>query len=190
LAPKNPDTSARRPRDPQRKDRIAQAAVDVVATRGVERLTHRDVAQAAGVPVGSTTYYFATRDDLIEAALRISADHTHRRLREWGQGITSIEDVAPALADLVVAYTGPDRTYAVVSYELYTATIRRPWLTDVAMDWAWVMQELLEPLTDSVTAEALAVALDGALLRGLIGPERRRDELEAVFARIVAGCGR
>jgi TetR/AcrR family transcriptional regulator, regulator of biofilm formation and stress response len=43
--------------DPERQQRIAEAAIQVVADRGVEGLTHRAVAAGAEVPLGSTTYY-------------------------------------------------------------------------------------------------------------------------------------
>jgi DNA-binding transcriptional regulator YbjK len=179
---------ARRSPDPNRREQIARAAIEVVGKRGVERLTHRDVAEAADVPVGSTTYYFKTRDDLLQAALEISAEVTNRRLRQWAANINGSEDLAEALADLVLSYTGPERDIAVVAYELYGAAIRRPQLRGIGMEWVAVMRELLEPLTDEITGEALSLALDGAMMRALIGPAPERSRLEAIFSRALAGA--
>jgi AcrR family transcriptional regulator len=45
------------------------AALEVVAAKGVEGLTHGAVAAVAGIPLGSTTYHFASLDDLLAAAI-------------------------------------------------------------------------------------------------------------------------
>ena len=39
---------------------------------GLAGLTHRAVADEAGVPLGSTTYYFADRNDLLVAAMHVA----------------------------------------------------------------------------------------------------------------------
>ena len=74
--------SAPRRKDPTRRERIARSAITVVAERGVERVTHRAVAAAAEVPLGSTTYHFATLDDLLADALKVAAADDVARLRE------------------------------------------------------------------------------------------------------------
>ena len=62
-------TKARRQPDPGRRDRLIDVAIDVIADRGVAGATHRAVAEAADVPLGSTTYYFSTLDDLHREAI-------------------------------------------------------------------------------------------------------------------------
>ena len=55
----------RRRRDPEaRRREIVTAAAELIVEIGVDALTHRKVAARAGVPLGSTTQYFATLDDL------------------------------------------------------------------------------------------------------------------------------
>lgn len=44
--------------DPERRQRIIDAAITVVGERGIAALSHRAVAAAADVPLGSTTYHF------------------------------------------------------------------------------------------------------------------------------------
>jgi len=53
-----------------RREVILDAALAVIAERGTEEVTHRSVAAEAGVPLGSTTYYFASRDELVREAFR------------------------------------------------------------------------------------------------------------------------
>jgi DNA-binding transcriptional regulator YbjK len=52
-----------------RREAIADAAVGVIADRGIRGLTHRAVDEAAGLPAGSTSYYFRTRTALLEAVV-------------------------------------------------------------------------------------------------------------------------
>ncbi len=47
--------------------RILDAAARLVVERGVDSITTRDIAQAAGVPVASLYQYFADRDDVLLA---------------------------------------------------------------------------------------------------------------------------
>lgn len=56
--------------DPERRQRIIDAAIRVVGERGIVGLSHRSVAVEADVPLGSTTYHFSTLDELLVAALR------------------------------------------------------------------------------------------------------------------------
>ncbi len=65
----------RRPRrtDPQRKERILDAAIAVLAAHGVAGTTHRLIAAQADVPLGSLTYHFDGLEDLrAQAFVRLS----------------------------------------------------------------------------------------------------------------------
>lgn len=54
---------------PDRRDLIADAVLDIVATDGIRALTHRAVDRHLDLPLGSTSYYFRTRRDLMAAAV-------------------------------------------------------------------------------------------------------------------------
>ncbi|ASR36249.1 hypothetical protein BAY61_15945 [Prauserella marina] len=49
----------------QRRDLLADASIGVLAAQGSHGLTHRAVDAAAGVPAGTTSRYFRTRQALI-----------------------------------------------------------------------------------------------------------------------------
>lgn len=68
-ARRRPPAQAAAPQLP-RREAILDAALEVIAERGTEEVTHRSVAARAGVPLGSTTYYFASRDELVREAFR------------------------------------------------------------------------------------------------------------------------
>ena len=50
------------------RDAILAATLEVIAQHGLDAVTHRRVADLAGVSPGSTTYHFASREELIRAA--------------------------------------------------------------------------------------------------------------------------
>lgn len=56
-------------RSRQRREALLEAAVDLFVEGGSRAVTHRAVAAAAGLPAATTTYYFATIDELLREAL-------------------------------------------------------------------------------------------------------------------------
>ena len=53
-----------------REQRLLDTAIDVLGTRGMRQLTHRAVDAAAGLPLGSTSNRFRTRESLLVGVLR------------------------------------------------------------------------------------------------------------------------
>lgn len=47
---------------------ILNASLDIIASQGVDRLTHRRIAKAAHISLSSTTYYFKSIDDILDHA--------------------------------------------------------------------------------------------------------------------------
>lgn len=92
--------------DPERKTRIAQAALDLVAEGGVRAATHRRIAARAGVPLGSVTYHYASMDHIIVAAFTLFGEQIDPR---YGLAITSAATQADARDVLVDAICGSRR---------------------------------------------------------------------------------
>jgi TetR/AcrR family transcriptional regulator, regulator of biofilm formation and stress response len=70
---------------PQRRRGSARSAIlaavlAVIAREGIDAVTHRRVAEGAGVSPGSTTHHFASREDLIRDAFRFYLDEADRVL--------------------------------------------------------------------------------------------------------------
>jgi TetR/AcrR family transcriptional regulator, regulator of biofilm formation and stress response len=172
--------------DRGRRERLVAATIAVIAERGIEGVTHRAVADAAGVPLGSTTYHLGGRDELLTAALRAAADAYNARLRGWFEALPADADLAAALAGLILDDTGAGRDRTVVECELYLAALRRPALRPAATAWLRDITELIAERTDPATARALAAALDGLLLEALIAdPPLTRADLVPVLRRVL-----
>jgi AcrR family transcriptional regulator len=68
----------------QRREQIAQAACVVVASHGFEQATVVRIARAAGYTTGMLPHYFASKQDIIRAALRLSLMRIESRLEDAG----------------------------------------------------------------------------------------------------------
>jgi AcrR family transcriptional regulator len=62
--------ASHRARGLARREALLRAAVEIVAERGVGGATHRAIAERAQVPPSTTTYFFASIDELILEALQ------------------------------------------------------------------------------------------------------------------------
>ncbi|EHN73710.1 TetR/AcrR family transcriptional regulator [Streptomyces coelicoflavus] len=154
--------------DPERRQRLIDAAIRVVGQKGIEGLSHRTVAAEADVPLGSTTYHFATLDDLMVAALR-QANEGFAKVVAAHPALSDPEADLPAeLARVLGEWLGGDRTGVELEYELYLAALRRPALRPVAAEWAEGVGALLAARTDPVTARALVAVIDGICLQVLL----------------------
>ncbi|MFJ7943583.1 TetR/AcrR family transcriptional regulator [Streptomyces sp. NPDC096354] len=154
--------------DPERRGRIIDAAIRVVGAKGIAGLSHRSVAAEADVPLGSTTYHFASLDDLLIAALRRSNENFARTMRESEALLAPDADLAEELARLLGEWFSGGRGRPELEYELYLAALRRPALRPVAAEWTDGTAELLAGRTDPATARALTALMDGICLQVLL----------------------
>lgn len=148
--------------DPERRQRIIDAAIRVVGAKGIAGLTHRSVAAEADVPLGSTTYHFTSLDDLLVAALRQANEAFVVPTPAPG------DDLAQSLSRLLGELLSEDRGRAELEYELYLAALRRPALRPVAAEWCESVAAALGERVDAVTARAVVAVMDGISLQVLL----------------------
>ncbi|MFJ5258890.1 TetR/AcrR family transcriptional regulator [Streptomyces sp. NPDC088387] len=181
--------------DPERRQRIIDAAIRVVGAKGIAGLSHRSAAAEADVPLGSTTYHFKTLDELLVAALRQANEGFAKAVAERGALADPATDLAAELAALLGEWLAGERTGVELEYELYLAALRRPALRPVAAEWGDGIAELLAHRTDPVTARAVVALMDGICLQVLLtdasyDEEYARDVLARVLAPGVGVTGR
>ncbi|RSS84033.1 TetR/AcrR family transcriptional regulator [Streptomyces sp. WAC06614] len=175
--------------DPGRRQRIIDAAIRVVGAKGIAGLSHRSVAAEADVPLGSTTYHFATLDELLVAALRQANEGFAAEVAAGLAGVGPDLDLPAALARLLGELFARDRGRAELEYELYLAALRRPALRPVAAEWCEAMARALADRTDLVTARALVAVMDGICLQVLL-TDAAYDEAytREVLTRVLRPC--
>lgn len=79
----------------ERRTRILEGAIEVIARYGLQKTTLEDIAQRAGIKPASVYYYFSSKEDLLAAVVRHQAEEIHERIR------TSIDRAASAEAKLI-----------------------------------------------------------------------------------------
>jgi DNA-binding transcriptional regulator YbjK len=163
--------------DESRRSRLADAAISTLAREGSRGLTHRAVDRTAGVPEGSTSYYFRTRLDLLRAIVRrMSAlDTASVPALDHPSG----EEFAAAFTDAVTGLLTDGRDRQLARYELVLEGTRRP--------------ELRRALEDN-TAPIHARLSEQLALLGVPDPGNRTRDLLALldgllFSRLTAADG-
>ncbi|MEU1169428.1 TetR/AcrR family transcriptional regulator [Streptomyces microflavus] len=177
--------------DPERRTRIIDAALRVIAADGIAGLSHRTVAAEADVPLGSTTYHFGSLDELLTAALRRSNENFAQALRD--SEVCAEEETGAGLADELTRVLGEwfagERGAIELEYELYLAALRRPALRPVAAEWTESAVEVLSARTDPATARALVALMDGVCLQVLLtGSAFDAAYTREMLTRVVDGC--
>lgn len=158
-------TDGRRARGQKRRTEIIDATLAVVHRDGAAGVTHRTVAKEADIPTSLSTYYFATLDELLVAALSSVADTYTARIR---QIIDAPGDKLRGLAELIVESGGTGRQRALAERELSTLAARRPALQPVARYWRESVAELAAELTDDPESVAALVAASDGLCTAIL----------------------
>ena len=116
------------PPNPERRAQILDAAIGILADEGVGGLTHRQVDDRAGVPAGTTSNYFRTRQALLEATAARTVDLHWQRVKFLQAAIgTLTRDGVKALLTRMIS--DPDeqaRRYTLARFELFMEGTRRP----------------------------------------------------------------
>jgi DNA-binding transcriptional regulator YbjK len=154
-----------------RRDAIADAAIHLVATRGLRGLTHRAVDTEAGLPPGSTSYYLRTRKALLDACVRrmLARDLTAQPSSP-SRGLE--EMLVGMVLDLV-----RDRTDDLVArYELSLEASRQPELREAIIQGGRQLRDGLTGLLEALgipdpeeAAWPVAAMLDGLMYDRVAG---------------------
>jgi DNA-binding transcriptional regulator YbjK len=179
----------------RRREELLRAALSVIGERGIGGATHRAIAEAAGVPVATTTYYFSSLDELLEEALRLFVREEVSTLA----GVTAaIEEAHGSASDVIRAVAAGLRdASSAAQFDLYVEASRRPALREVVLESLEAYRALASGLLRRLGARDVDVAapLVVALLDGLgmqhiaVGDAEREqrivDGLEALLRAFV-----
>lgn len=184
----------------QRRLEVLDAALKVIARDGIRAVTHRSVAAELGSSVRATTYYFASIDELIEAAFVHYVSRSLERFAEVEQwlptGPLSVDEAARALAVIVIGDLDADRDGLVAEYSVVLEIARRPALESIYADWQAALERLLVRYGEALgapfaqrKARITLATLRGLELEALSRPNQPVDaeEIEAIFAELLSG---
>jgi DNA-binding transcriptional regulator YbjK len=157
--------------DPDRRDRIIEAALDLIAAEGVAGTSHRKVAALADVPLGSMTYHFAGMDELLQEAftrfaMRIS-DRFERRMAK----ASSSDEVKEAVVEMILEDTYGDQNSLVLTLELYTLAARQPAFKHLTHDWMMRSRRAFERHIEPSVARQLDALVEGLSIHRAFEPQ-------------------
>ncbi|MFD9888418.1 TetR/AcrR family transcriptional regulator [Amycolatopsis sp. NPDC059027] len=175
--------AATTPKGERRRTALAEAAAELLAEGGFDAVRHRAVAERAGLPLASTTYYFDSLEDLVTTAVehhsRIELAAGRRRLEEMATRNRGVQATIELALDMLLGpATGDPETDAeavLLRYERLVATGRRKYLRPIMRTLSEQFKELLmetftrsgTPVTDA-ELEKLVALVDGAVVNALI----------------------
>ena len=118
------------PRGEARREAILRATLSVIAAHGTDGVTHRAVAAEAGVPLSATTYWFDSREELLEETLRFAAREETERLERIVLDLAprelTVRGWAEALSELLISEIEAEPERHMALYELGLEAARRP----------------------------------------------------------------
>lgn len=164
-------TVAKRRLDPDRRSRIIDAALDVIAEYGVAGTTHRKVAEAADVPLGSMSYHFSGMEELLVEAFRRLAATVSARFMELLVAARTPDEARQAVVAIITDASWTNTRHLLLSYELYAFGVRNPALQTVMRDWMEASRRALERHFDRDTARMLDALIEGLTIHRSVDPE-------------------
>ena len=197
----NVPNSGSDPRGAARRDAILRAAIELVGEQGPDALTHRAVAERAGVAVSATTYWFSSKEEIFREAVALAAGEEVERFERLVLDLAP-RHVAPAdwareVSAALAADVQSDPARPIALYEFLLEAARQPALREEVARWEPAQLRLAEaglraagsddPETD---AHVVVATITGLILGQLTTPrsdfERTilRPALERLFTRL------
>jgi DNA-binding transcriptional regulator YbjK len=187
------------PRGIARRDAILRAAVALIGEQGPDALTHRAVAERAGVSLSATTYWFSSKEEIFREAVALAAGEEVERLERLVLDLAPrhlepaawAHELSAALA--VDVQQNPARPVAM--YEFVLEASRQPELRDEVARWETAHLRLAEAglravgSADPQTDAHIVVAVVSGLMLGLLAnpnPEFERNVMRPTLVRLFA----
>jgi AcrR family transcriptional regulator len=181
-------------RRPERLEAILEGACRAIVARGFPGTRIADVARAAGVSTGTVHYYFATRDEVLLAALKYAAERLFARVeQETGPASARLA----RLLDVSVPDSEAARDEYVLWIELWLRVLHQPELRPqceaLSARWRRYFAELVaegtrtgefrpvapaEEVADRLVALVDGLGFETALAYSWTSPARMRERLE------------
>jgi DNA-binding transcriptional regulator YbjK len=178
-----------------RREQVLDAAITVLGTQGVRGVTHRAVDAEAGVPAGTTSNHFRTRDALFEGVVERFVLRERAVFEELAKGAaprTPLELTA-VLADWTVAAVGPQRELTIARFAILVEAAIRPSLrrklAEAAAEvsaWATELMRAAGSVDPERDVRYLANQVEAMTLHQLAYPDPDFDPGPALAALVTA----
>ena len=175
-----------------RREELVLAAWRVIAARGIDEVTIREIARESGYSSGVLAHYFENKDDLLAHALRLS----HTRIRKRYDAEVETPIAADALKGILLDNLPLDEQRELetrIEMSFWARALRNEALHEIQERESETLRELLRELVEKAKAdgaisaehdmedviELLGAVIDGVSLHALLYPDRLPAEKQA-----------
>ena len=174
-----------------------EATLLILGRDGSAAVTHRAVADEAGVPIAATTYYFSSKEDLLREALHLHAEREAQRVALATQALgdtPTVDQLADQLADFVDTGLREGRLGLIAEYELLLQAARHPELEPLSRVFYDQIQDQLNQILKKLgapdperAARLIMATLAGMEVDNLATPTTQlpRYELRRLIGRLL-----
>ncbi len=188
----------------QRRRELLEAVLRLVARKGVSAVTHRAVAAEANVSLRATTYYFATKEDMIREAFRFFTEQSLEMIDDTAGLFMKLEVVPETATDLLAEQVrresrNPNTSWA-AEFELMLAIAREPSFAPEYREFQLRIDERLQAVMEILgsadparDARIVLAFMRGFELEQLSRPNRKardgnfKGDLNRLINSLVAG---
>ncbi|HXT90017.1 MAG TPA: TetR/AcrR family transcriptional regulator [Trebonia sp.] len=170
------------PRNTRRRNALADAAIEVLGTSGIHKLSHRAVDEHADLPTGTAANYFPRRDDLLAAAAERVAELHMTEMAAADRAAPPRDAAGPELLAELIGVSLYDaatrhRIRYLAAYELALESTRQPALAVAmarlgggAMETTIAEHRALGLTTAPAQVQELIALYNGTLLTLVVAP--------------------
>ena len=158
----------------RKREQILDASVRVFGTGGAAAVTHRAVAKVARVPLGSTTYYFTDRDDLLLQTMAHARAAEAIRLTSIVDALDetlTVDRAVVVLTEMFFDKTVADPLYDLALFEMFMEATRNVTVREEARQWSRMIGTLVDrvlPPSDPALPREVVVQIVACLVDGLM----------------------
>jgi AcrR family transcriptional regulator len=175
-----------------RREELVLAAWRVIAARGIDEVTIREIARESGYSSGVLAHYFENKDDLLAHALRLS----HTRIRKRYDAEVAAPVAADALKGILLDNLPLDEQRDLetrIEMSFWARALRNEALHEIQQQESETLRVLLRELVEKAKEEGtiaadhdmedvielLGAVIDGVSLHALLYPDRLPAEKQA-----------
>jgi AcrR family transcriptional regulator len=175
-----------------RREELVLAAWRVIAARGIDEVTIREIARESGYSSGVLAHYFENKDDLLAHALRLS----HTRIQKRQAAEVQAPAAADALKGILLDNLPLDEQRDLetrIEMSFWARALRNEALHEIQQQESETLRELLRELIGNAQKEGaiaadhdieevlelLGAVIDGVSLHALLYPDRLPAEKQA-----------
>lgn len=172
-----------------RRKELVRAAWRVIAERGIDEVTIREIAREAGYSSGVLAHYFENKDALLVHALRMSHEEIYRRYDAEVDTPVQHDALHAVLMDNLPLDEQRDLETR-IEMSFWARSLRNASLSQIQHEESEYLRTLIHRLVEGSQAEGnvapehpsalvvdlLAALIDGISLHGLLYPDRMSPE--------------